>query len=142
MKRLPEPASVQQARRGRRGPPVIEVAPEVFRLGNRLFNWYLVREKSKFTLIDGGLPGYWGQLVETLEALGATLADVEAVLLTHAHLDHLGLVARVADKAAARIYLNTADSARARRGGAQIPPLGASSRTSGEKERDVSWEQL
>lgn len=102
----------------------LEVAPDVFRLGSHLFNCYLVREGDRFTLVDGGLPGYWSHLTDTLSALGATVRDVEAVLITHAHLDHVGFADRVRKESGARIFLHSADQARARRGGAQLPPTG------------------
>ena len=104
--------------------PIPEVAPGVHRLGNELFNWYLIREGRRFTLVDGGLPAYWEQLQSALSSLGGTVEDIDAVLITHAHLDHVGLVRRVQKSSAATIYLHPADARRAARGGAQIPPAG------------------
>ncbi len=101
-----------------------EVAPDIFRLGNELFNWYLIRDGHRFTLIDGGLPGHWRQLSATLDDLGATVDAIDAVLITHAHLDHVGLVERVRRESGATVYLHPADARRAARGGAQIPPVG------------------
>ncbi len=103
---------------------VSEVASDVFRLGNSIFNWYLIRENGRFTLVDSGLPAYWGQLNETLAALGARVEEIDAVLITHAHLDHVGLAERVSRAANAPIYLHESEMARARKGGAQLPPSG------------------
>jgi glyoxylase-like metal-dependent hydrolase (beta-lactamase superfamily II) len=101
-----------------------EVAPGVFRLGNNLFNWYLIKDGQRFTLLDSGLPAYWSQLTVTLKALNASITDIEAVLITHAHLDHVGLAKRVRRTSGASIYLHSADQRMASRGGAQIPPVG------------------
>jgi len=101
-----------------------EVAPDVFRLGNDLFNWYLIKDGKRFTLVDSGLPAYWSQLTTTLKALNGSITDIEAILLTHAHLDHVGLAERVRRASGATIYLHEADRRMARRGGAQIPPVG------------------
>ena len=104
--------------------PIREVAPDIYRLGNELFNWYLIRDGRRLTLVDGGLPGYWDQLRSCLSELGATVGEIDAVLITHAHLDHVGLVRRVQREAGAIVYLHPADARRAARGGAQIPPVG------------------
>ena len=101
-----------------------EVAPDVYRLGNELFNWYLIRDRQRFTLVDGGLPAYWGQLRSALAELSATVEEIDAVLITHAHLDHIGLAARVRRESGAAVYLHPADARRAARGGAQLPPTG------------------
>ena len=101
-----------------------EVAPGIFRLGNELFNWYLLKDGKRFTLLDTGLPRYWPQLVETLKVLGGSVEDIEAILLTHAHLDHVGMATKVQQLSGAPIYLHPADRAMAKRGGAQIPPVG------------------
>lgn len=101
-----------------------EVAPDVFRLGDRLFNFFLLRDGRRFTLVDGGLPGHAGQLRGVLGALGGGLSDIEAVLVTHGHLDHLGLVEKVRRQASATVYVHPADGGRAARGGAQLPPPG------------------
>jgi glyoxylase-like metal-dependent hydrolase (beta-lactamase superfamily II) len=104
--------------------PTREVAPGIYRLGNELFNWYLIRDQQRFTLVDGGLPGYWHQLRSVLGDLNASIEDIDAVLITHAHLDHLGLVERVRRESGATVYMHPADTRRAARGGAQIPPKG------------------
>lgn len=51
-------------------------------------NAYLVRGQGRNVLIDTGLD--YRQLVGSLARLGVTPADVDAVLLTHAHPDHVG----------------------------------------------------
>jgi hypothetical protein len=34
----------------------VEVAPGIFRLGNRFVNWWLVQDDDGVTLVDAGLP--------------------------------------------------------------------------------------
>jgi glyoxylase-like metal-dependent hydrolase (beta-lactamase superfamily II) len=72
----------------------VEVAPRVHRLGAELVNAYLVEDGGEVTIVDGGAPTYWGQLPAALSALGRTLDDVRAVVLTHGHDDHLGFAER------------------------------------------------
>ena len=101
-----------------------EVAPDVYCLGNDVFNFYLLREGKEFTLIDAGFPGFWSQLTYTLHRLGGSITDIKAVLITHAHLDHVGLAQRVSEASGAPIYAHPGDRKRIAKGGAQIPPTG------------------
>jgi glyoxylase-like metal-dependent hydrolase (beta-lactamase superfamily II) len=75
-----------------------QLAPGVHRLGTRYVNWYLVEEGGRVTVVDAGVPGYWDQLEPELRAMGRTLADVEAVVLTHAHSDHTGVARPLHDR--------------------------------------------
>ena len=66
------------------------VAEGVVRLGTELVNWYLLEEDGKVTVVDAGAPAYRPQLDKGLALLGREPADVAAVILTHAHSDHIG----------------------------------------------------
>jgi glyoxylase-like metal-dependent hydrolase (beta-lactamase superfamily II) len=70
--------------------PPTPVAEGVVRLGTELVNWYLVEDDGKVTVVDAGAPAYRPQLDEGLRLLGRQPTDVAAVILTHAHSDHLG----------------------------------------------------
>lgn len=53
-------------------------------------NWLLVTDDTGVLLIDAGYPGDRVDVLASLGALGYRAGDVRAVLLTHAHIDHLG----------------------------------------------------
>jgi glyoxylase-like metal-dependent hydrolase (beta-lactamase superfamily II) len=55
-----------------------------------LVNWTLVTDGAGVMLIDTGFPGHRDDVVDSLRRLGFQPADVQAILLTHAHVDHLG----------------------------------------------------
>lgn len=93
-----------------------QVAPGVHRLGNALVNCYLIEDGNRMTLVDGGLPGFRPQLVEYLRSRGASLADIDAVILTHAHSDHVGMAELVRADAAATVYVHERDETMARTG--------------------------
>ena len=88
-----------------------QVAPGVWAAGTRFVNYYVVDGGAAgLTLVDAGLPGYVRRLGATLAAIGRTPADVRAVLLTHGHVDHVGMMQPLAD-AGATVYLHEADAA-------------------------------
>ncbi|MFJ9663402.1 MBL fold metallo-hydrolase [Streptomyces sp. NPDC101219] len=53
-------------------------------------NWVILTEGDAATLIDTGYPGDRALLLASLATLGVRPGAVTAVLLTHAHTDHLG----------------------------------------------------
>jgi glyoxylase-like metal-dependent hydrolase (beta-lactamase superfamily II) len=55
-------------------------------------NCYLVRGKRKNLLIDTGLPWESGVLEAQLNAAGLAKEEIDLVVLTHEHLDHIGAV--------------------------------------------------
>ncbi len=76
--------------------------PTPFAVGR--VNVYLI-EDSPLTLVDAGPNSgtSFDELQRGLAALGHTLEDVELVLLTHQHIDHLGLVSLVAAHSGAEV---------------------------------------
>lgn len=53
----------------------------------------------------------WADLVGGLEACGTSVAEVQGVIVTHQHPDHLGLAGRVRDASGAWVGLHDADTA-------------------------------
>src|SRR5947209_9401604 len=88
----------------------MEVGAGVRRFGSRYVNCYLVEEKGRLTLLDAGLPGYWEGLLRELAAMGRTLTDIDAVLLTHSHPDHTGLAERTRAETGATVYAHALDA--------------------------------
>lgn len=95
----------------------MEVADRIHRLGDRYVNWYVIEDGDKLTVLDAGFPAHWDQLPTLLQGIGRTMRDVDAVLLTHHHPDHLGSAERIRTDANARVLIHEADAAEARRGG-------------------------
>jgi glyoxylase-like metal-dependent hydrolase (beta-lactamase superfamily II) len=93
-----------------------EIAPGVYRLGNSIFNWYLVEDGGRLTAVDAGLPGFRGSLVADLAGLGFALGDIDAVILTHSDADHTGLAPTMHD-AGARVLIHAADEPKLRKPG-------------------------
>lgn len=92
----------------------MEIAPGIRRLGTGRVNVYLVEEAGAITIVDAGLPGYFGDLLAELTAMGRSIEDVRAVLLTHAHTDHIGFAERIRRDRGVPIRVHEADAALAR----------------------------
>ena len=76
--------------------------PTPFAVGR--VNVYLI-EDEPLTLVDTGPNSgtSFDELQRGIEGLGHTLEDIELVILTHQHIDHLGLVAIVASHSGAEV---------------------------------------
>ena len=77
-------------RRPSGGWELLQIAPDVFCARTPLANWYLLRDGRDLTLVDAGYPGHGELVLASVAALGHRPQDVRAVLVTHAHVDHVG----------------------------------------------------
>nr|BFF04766.1 hypothetical protein GCM10020241_64410 [Streptoalloteichus tenebrarius] len=92
-----------------------EVARNVFRVRGTDVNCVLVREGTELTLIDGGWVGDVPALEKAIRALGRRPEDVRAILLTHAHLDHMGALNHFHERYGVPVYMDPDEVAHARR---------------------------
>lgn len=70
-----------------------QVAESIYRLGTSHHNFYLLTEGGKATVVDAGGSREFPKLEAGLASLGMRRDDVEAIVLTHAHADHIGFAA-------------------------------------------------
>jgi glyoxylase-like metal-dependent hydrolase (beta-lactamase superfamily II) len=92
----------------------VKIAEGVHRIGGGLINSYLLEEGSEVTIIDAGVPGYWSDLPAELAAMGRTLEDVRAIVLTHGHSDHIGFAERARRERGVPVRVHELDAALAR----------------------------
>jgi glyoxylase-like metal-dependent hydrolase (beta-lactamase superfamily II) len=79
----------------------------------RYVSSYAFGTGAGLVLIDAGWGSEeaWQALTAGLESIGAQIADVRGVLVTHLHFDHIGLAGRVRQASGAWIALHPADHA-------------------------------
>jgi glyoxylase-like metal-dependent hydrolase (beta-lactamase superfamily II) len=97
-----------------------QVAEGVYSIGRGHIEIYAIDDGGRLTLVDSGLKSDWGQINSEVTAMGKTLEDIEAVILTHAHLDHMGTAERLRTEAGAAVYVHPGDLALAQ--GKERPP--------------------
>lgn len=93
---------------------VTEVADGVHLVHHQLVNWVLLSGPDGVTVIDTGYPGLHDEVVASIRRIGHEPADVAAILLTHAHIDHTGGAERLSDVTGAPVLAHPLELAHAR----------------------------
>lgn len=94
---------------------VDEVADGVFFARGADVNWVLLRDGKEVTLVDTGYPGYLDDVLRSLARIGRAPKDVAAVLITHAHVDHVGGANHFARTYGTPVYTGATEARHARR---------------------------
>jgi glyoxylase-like metal-dependent hydrolase (beta-lactamase superfamily II) len=92
----------------------MRIAPGIHRLGRGLVNSYLIEESGEVTIVDAGAPGYYDDLPGELAAMGRTFEDIRALVLTHAHVDHVGFAERLRREKRVPVSVHELDAKMAR----------------------------
>jgi glyoxylase-like metal-dependent hydrolase (beta-lactamase superfamily II) len=80
----------------------------------------LADDDGSLTLVDAGLRGAHRAVLRALDELGKAPGDVERILLTHAHSDHAGGLARTRKATGARVLTHEDEAGYVREG--RMPP--------------------
>lgn len=86
-----------------------DVADGIHRVEDAYTNWYLVEDGADVLIVDCGLPASWKGLPGHLAEIGRVPGDVSAVVLTHAHPDHIGFAERIRTEWDVHVWLHERD---------------------------------
>jgi glyoxylase-like metal-dependent hydrolase (beta-lactamase superfamily II) len=89
-----------------------QVADNVFALGTRGHNFYLIIDGDDVTVIDAGCAKEWPKLETGLRANGLSPGQIAAFVITHVHGDHFGLAGE-AERRGLRVAVHQDDEPRA-----------------------------
>lgn len=78
-------------------------------------NWTILADDAGVTLVDAGYPGDYAEVVDSLQQIGHSLDSVRAVLITHAHVDHIGSLPQLLSTVSVPVYTSTEEARHARR---------------------------
>jgi glyoxylase-like metal-dependent hydrolase (beta-lactamase superfamily II) len=72
----------------------------------KTFNFYLVREAGSLSLIDAGMDSEecWEHFMKAMAENGFALWDLDRIIVTHNHEDHIGLINRISSIKEVPVY--------------------------------------
>lgn len=95
-------------------PTVLEVGPAVHFVEASHTNFVLIEDGDEVTLVDSGYPKDRELVDASVQQIGRGLGEVSAMLLTHAHVDHLGSAERLRERFGVPVHCHAGEAAHAR----------------------------
>ncbi len=94
---------------------VTEVADGVHFVQGKAVNWTLLTDGDEFTLVDAGYPGDLEAVLSSIDQIGRSIDQLAAVLVTHAHVDHIGSLPKLLAGRDVPVLTSTTEARHARR---------------------------
>ena len=85
----------------------------VYQVGGAV-NSFIIDGDQGVTLVDTGLPRRHGTILRGLESIGRRPGDIKAIVVTHAHFDHVGGAAALKGESGAEVFASEGDAAAVR----------------------------
>ncbi|BAW05370.1 MBL fold metallo-hydrolase [Nocardia seriolae] len=92
-----------------------QVSDSVHVVAGTNVNWALISDERGVTLVDAGYPSDTESVLKSVREIGRALADIAAVVVTHAHLDHIGAIPTLVDKLGVPVYTGAEEVRHAKR---------------------------
>ena len=74
-----------------------------------MVNCYILKEDGCI-MIDAGIPGKMKILLQELERNDVNPKDIDLVILTHGHMDHIGLAGEIKELTGAKLAIHNRES--------------------------------
>jgi metallo-beta-lactamase class B len=71
----------------------LHIAGPIYYVGTRDLGSYLITTSAGHILLDGAMPGSERLIEDSIRKLGFKTSDIRLLLITHAHMDHVGTLA-------------------------------------------------
>ncbi|GAB2548853.1 MBL fold metallo-hydrolase [Nocardia heshunensis] len=92
-----------------------QVSESVYVVAGTNVNWALVSDDRGVTVVDAGYPADTAALLKSVREIGRDLSDVAAVVVTHAHLDHIGAIPTLVEQLGVPVYTGAEEVRHAKR---------------------------
>ncbi|MFE2960417.1 MBL fold metallo-hydrolase [Nocardia tengchongensis] len=92
-----------------------QVSDSVYVVAGTNVNWALVSDDRGVTVVDAGYPADTASVLSSVAQIGHELGDVAAVVVTHAHLDHIGAIPALVEKLGVPVYTGAEEVRHAKR---------------------------
>jgi glyoxylase-like metal-dependent hydrolase (beta-lactamase superfamily II) len=86
-----------------------DAAQGIHRVEDAYTNWYIVEDDGRLLVVDAGVPSSWDSLHNALRQLNRRPDEIEALVLTHAHFDHIGFAERARSELGVPVYVHEND---------------------------------
>ena len=74
---------------------IVKLTSKLYFLRSRTGHAYLCSDDDGLTLIDTSIPGSGHQIANAIQNLGYNISDLNRLVLTHFHVDHMGAAAEI-----------------------------------------------
>jgi len=84
-------------------------------------NCYLIRDQCT-VLVDAGVPGKFKKFIKKLKNLNIEPEEIEAIIITHCHWDHVGCLKEIKNQTGAKVAVHKNEKDLLEKGELSVPP--------------------